>query len=152
MMKFGGVRYNSRWDGSTWAMLGAVVIACLWPIVLDDWIWPMVICSVMLVVVLLAFLGCYYRIDGDKLVVYNFFIPTAYPIKKIKSVKPTKSILSAPATSLIHRIAISFTDRRVLKSSMPLVISPAHQDEFILNLLKINPLIDTGDIPVPKTH
>ncbi len=106
MKKYGGTRYNSRWDGSTSAMVGAVVIACLWPVLLDDWILPMAICAVMLVCVLLTLIGCYYRIDGDKLVVYSFFIPTAYPIDKIKSIKPTKSILSAPAISLIHRIAI----------------------------------------------
>lgn len=84
MKKYRGTRYNSRWDGSTWAMVGAIVIACLWPVLLDDWVLPMIICAVMLVFVLLTLLGCYYRIDGDKLVVYSFFIPTAYPIGKIK--------------------------------------------------------------------
>lgn len=142
MRKYNGRRYNSRWDGSTTAMLGAIVIACLWPVLLDDWILPMAICAVMLVFVLLALLGCYYRIDGESLVVYSFFIPTAYSIKKIKSIKPTKSILSAPAISLIHRIAITFTDRKVLKSSMPLVISPVRHDEFIAQLLIINPDIE----------
>lgn len=142
MNKYGGMRYNSRWDGSTSAMVGAIVIACLWPVLLDDWILPMAICAVMLVVVLLTLLGCYYQIDGDKLVVYAFFIPTAYPIYKIKSIKPTKSILSVPATSLTHRIAITFTDRKVLKSSMPLIISPVHQEEFIDQLRSINPDIE----------
>ncbi len=96
----------------------------------------------MLVFVLLTLLGCYYRIDGENLVVYSFFIPTVYPINKIKSIKPTKSILSAPAISLIHRIAITFTDRKVLKSSMPLVISPVRQDEFIVQLRSTNPDIE----------
>ena len=123
-------------------MAGAVVIACLWPVLLDDWFLPMIICVVMLVFVLLTLLGCYYRIDGENLVVYSFFIPTAYPINKIKGIKPTKSILSAPAISLIHRIAITFTDRKVLKSSMPLVISPVHQKEFINRLSSINPDIE----------
>lgn len=142
MKKYGGTKYNSRWDGSTSAMVGAIVIACLWPVLLDDWVLPMIICAVILVFVLLTLLGCYYRIDGDKLVVYSFFIPTTYPIDKIKSIKPTKSILSAPAISLIHRIAITFTDRKVLKSSMPLVISPVRQKEFIDQLLSINPNIE----------
>lgn len=139
MRKYSGTRYNSRWDGSTSAMAGAIVIACLWPVLLDDWVLPVVICTFMLVFVFLTLFGCYYRIDGENLVVYSFFIPTAYPINKIKSIKPTKSILSAPAISLIHRIAITFTDRKVLKSSMPLVISPVRQDEFIAQLLSINP-------------
>lgn len=142
MKKYGGTKYNSRWDGSTSAMVGAIVIACLWPVLLDDWVLPMIICAVILVFVLLTLLGCYYRIDSDNLVVYSFFIPTPYPIDKIKSIKPTKSILSAPAISLIHRIAITFTDRKVLKSSMPLVISPVRQKEFIDQLLSINPNIE----------
>lgn len=95
----------------------------------------------MLAFVLLTFQGIYYRIDGDKLIVYSFFIPTAYPIDKIKEIKPTKSVLSAPATSLSHRLAITFTDRQILKSSIPLIISPVRQEEFIQHLLSINPEI-----------
>lgn len=140
-MKHKGVRYNSRWDGSTSAIVGAVIIACLWPMVLGDWFLPIIICVVVLAFVLLTLIGCYYKIDGDNLIVYSFFIPTAYPINKIKSVKPTKSILSAPAISLTHRIAVTFTDRNVLKSSMPLIISPMRKDKFIEQLLVINPNI-----------
>ncbi|MDE7125110.1 MAG: PH domain-containing protein, partial [Muribaculaceae bacterium] len=129
------------WDGSTWFILGLVAVCCGVPSLLNDGIWPTIICIVMLVFVLLTFTGIYYRIDGDKLVVYSFFIPTAYPIDKIKEIKPTKSVLSSPATSLSHRLAISFTDRKILKSSIPLIISPVRQEEFIRHLLSINPEI-----------
>ena len=141
MEKFGGIRYNSRWDGSTWFILGLVAVCCVVPCFLDDGIWPTLICLVMLAFVLVTFLSIYYRIDGDKLVVYSFFIPTAYPIDKIKEIKPTKSVLSSPATSLTHRLAITFTDRKILKSSIPLIISPVRQEEFIRQLLSINPEI-----------
>ncbi|MDE6057550.1 MAG: PH domain-containing protein [Muribaculaceae bacterium] len=47
--------------------------------------------------------------------------------------------MSAPATSLTHRLAIRFSDSKVLKSSAPLVISPVRQDEFIAHLTSINP-------------
>lgn len=139
MKKYGGTRYNSRWDGSSWIMVGLVAVCCIVPSFMDDGIWPTIICLVMLAFVFVTFISIYYRIAGNQLVVYQFFIPTSYPIDKIKSIKPTKSILSAPATSLTHRIAITFTDRKVLKSSMPLVISPVRQDEFIVHLLSINP-------------
>lgn len=141
MEKFGGTRYNSQWDGSTWFILGLVAVCCVVPCFLDDGIWPMIICIVMLSFVLVTFLSIYYRIYGDKLVVYSFFIPNAYPIDKIKDIKPTKSVLSSPATSLTHRLAISFTDRKILKSSIPLIISPMSQEEFIRHLLAINPEI-----------
>lgn len=141
MEKFGGVRYNSIWDGSTWFMLGLVAVCCVVPCFLDDGIWPIIIYIVMLAFVLVTFLSIYYRIDGNKLVVYSFFISTAYPIDKIKEIKPTKSVLSSPATSLTHRLAITFTDRKILKSSIPLIISPVHQEKFIRHLLSINPEI-----------
>jgi hypothetical protein len=141
MEKYEGTRYNSKWDGSTWFILGQVAVCCAVPYFLDDGIWPTIICLVMLAFVLVTFLSIYYRIDGDTLVVYSFFIPTAYPIDKIKEIKPTKSVLSSPATSLSHRLAITFTDRNILKSSIPLIISPMRQEEFIRHLLSINPEI-----------
>lgn len=141
MEKFGGTRYNSMWDGSTWFMLGIVVACCLVPCFLDHSLWLVTLCLAMLAFVLLTFIGIYYRIDRDKLVVYSFFVPTAYPIDKIKEIKPTKSVLSSPATSLSHRLAITFTDRKILKSTTPLIISPVHQEEFIRQLLSINPQI-----------
>ena len=139
MEKFGGTKYNSMWDGSTWLMLGLVAACCLVPCFIDHSLWLVTLCLAMLAFVLLTFQGIYYRIDGDKLIVYSFFIPTAYPIDKIKEIKPTKSVLSAPATSLSHRLAITFTDRQILKSSIPLIISPVRQEEFIQHLLSINP-------------
>ena len=141
MEKVGGTKYNSRWDGSTWFILGLVAVCCLVPCFIDHSLWLVALCLVMLAFVLLTFIGIYYRIDGDKLVVYSFFVPTAYPIDKIKEIKPTKSVLSSPATSLSHRLAITFTDRNILKSTIPLIISPMRQEEFIRHLLSINPQI-----------
>lgn len=141
MEKFGGVRYNSMWDESTWFILGLVAVCCVVPCFLDDGIWLTIICLVMLAFVLVTFLSIYYRVDVDKLVVYSFSIPTAYPIDKIKEIKPTKSVLSSPATSLTLRLAITFNDRKILKSSIPLIISPMRQEEFIQQLLSINPEI-----------
>lgn len=146
MEKYGGTRYNSLWDGSTWFILGLVAVCYVVPCFLDDGTWPTIICIVMLAFVLVTFLSIYYRIDGDidgdKLVVYTFFISTAYPIDKIKDIKPAKSVLSSPATSLTHRLAITFTDRKILKSSIPLIISPARQKDFIRQLLSVNPKIN----------
>ena len=141
MENFGDTRYSSMWDGSTWFILGLVAVCCVVPCFLDDGIWPTIISIVMFAFVLVTFHSIYYRIDGDKLVVYSFFRPTAYPIDKIKEIKPTKSVLSSPATSLTHRLAITFTDRKILKSSIPLIISPVRQEEFIRHLLSINPEI-----------
>lgn len=84
--------------------------------------------------------GIWYAIEGDNLIVYQFCRPKRFPIKKIKEVGCSKSILSAPALST-KRLAIKFTDRSVLKSSMPIEISPKDRDGFIYRLLEINPEI-----------
>ena len=142
MKKYNGTRYNSRWDASSWGLLVFSMLVCIGPLFFEFNIAPSIISIGLLALFYVLFLGTYYVIDSDQLVIYQFFKPTALPIDKIKSIKPTKSLLSAPATSLTHRLAITFKDRKVLKSSMPLVISPVRQDEFIAQLLKINPLIE----------
>ena len=141
-MEFEGTKYASRWDASTWLLLLFMVLVCLWPVLLDgDWVAPAIVAAGMLVIFIGLFCGTYYRIDGDRLVVYQFFKPTALPIDKISDIRPTKTILAGPATSLTHRIAIRFSDRKVLKSSAPLVISPVRQNEFIAQLMALNPNI-----------
>lgn len=139
MKKYGGTRYNPRWDGSTWFILVLVAVCCLVPCVFDRSLWLIIVCMAMLAFVILTLTGIYYIIDGNHLVVYTFFTPTAYPIDKIKEIKPTDSVLSSPATSLTHRVAITFSDRKILKSTTPLIISPARRKEFIDRLLSINP-------------
>ena len=141
MKKYGGTKYNSQWDASTWLILGLVAVCCVVPCFLDDGIWPTIICIVMFAFILLVFCSIYYKIDGDRLVVYTFLHPISYPIGKIKEIRPTKSTLSSPATSLTHRLAITFTDRNILKSTTPLIISPVRCEEFIHQLISINPAI-----------
>ncbi len=141
--KYNGTLYKSLWDWGTWLMLGLTAAFCIAPIFLDDDGWlPVVVTGVVLIGVIIMLLSVYYRIDGDKLIVYTFFIPSALPIKKISLIEPTKSVLSAPAAALTHRIAIHFSDRSVLKSSMPLIISPVRREEFIRQLLTVNPDIE----------
>lgn len=141
-MEFEGTRYASRWDASTWLLVLFMVLVCVWPILLDgEWVGPVIIAAGMVALFIGLFLGTYYSIDGDKLVIYQFFKPTALPIDKISEIRPTKTILAGPATSLTHRIAIKFSDRKVLKSSAPLVISPVREDEFIAQLTALNPNI-----------
>lgn len=141
MRKYVGIRYGSMMDASAWGILLSVCAVCIVPVVIAPELWMIILMSAILLFILLTFIGIYYRIDGNNLVVYQFFIPTAYPIDKIAEVKPTKSILSSPATSLTHRLAIKFSDKTVLRSTMPLIISPVRQKEFIDRLVSTNPAI-----------
>lgn len=83
-----------------------------------------------------------YQICGNRLGVRNIFYRWEwFPIEKISEVKNSSGILSAPALST-KRIAIKFSDRSILKSSMPLEISPKDRDGFIAHLKEINPDIE----------
>lgn len=88
--------------------------------------------------------GTWYAIEGDDLIVYQFCRPHRFPIRKIKDVKYTTSILASAALST-RRVAIRFTDRSVLRSSMPLEISPRDRAGFIRHLLALNPSITTPE-------
>lgn len=134
-------RYRSLWDGSTWTLLAFVLACTIWPIFLDDGWLPVIISAVVLIGIIALLLSVHYAIDGNELVVYTCGFAKRYPIDKMAYVKHTKSMLSEPAVSLTNRLAIGFTDRNVLKSAMPIMISPVRQDEFIAQLKAINPNI-----------
>ena len=85
-------------------------------------------------------LGCWYEIDGDTLIIYQFFMPQRIHISKIKEVKNTVGYLATAGMSA-QRVSIKLSDRRVLKSSMPIEISPKNRDAFIAQLQSINPNI-----------
>lgn len=140
------MRFNSRWDASTWAIICLVMACCIAPCFLNDGYGPVIISCVMLAFILITFRSIYYVIDGDSLIVHQLFTAKSYPIMKIKDVKPTDSVLSAPASSLKHRIAIRFIDKSVLKSTIPLIISPVRQTEFLAKLKEINPEINIDEI------
>lgn len=90
MERYGGTRYNSQWDGSTWFILGLVAVCCVVPCFLDDGIWPTIICIVMLTFVLVTFLTIYYRIDGDKLVVYLSLSLLLTPLTRLRKLSRLK--------------------------------------------------------------
>lgn len=99
-----------------------------------------VVCASLEIV---AFTGIKYRLEGDKLGVRSFYRWKWYPVDKISKVKKVKGILSAPALST-SRVAITFSDRKILKSFAPMEISPLDRDGFISALLTVNPEITVG--------
>lgn len=63
------------------------------------------------------------------LIVKDGLFSHAYDINDIQSIKPTHTLLSAPAASL-DRLEISFTHDS-------LVVSPKHKDDFISQLREV---------------
>ena len=130
--------FHSRIDWWVWVMIvGTLAVIWYAAFDMDNWLFGTIMGCGMTVLFIFLILGCRYEIDGDNLVVYQFFRPTRFPISKIKDVKKTTGYL---ATGMSHlRVSISFADRSVLKSFAPLEISPRDRDGFIARLIEINP-------------
>lgn len=84
----------------------------------------------VLVSVFLLFKSITYKIDGEQLIIWRKKIN----IKSIKKVYRTNNPMSSPALSL-DRIAVTYD------KFDEVLISPKEREEFIQELLKINPAI-----------
>ena len=130
--------YRSRIDWWVWLVtVGFLAVIWLSGISMSWWYVVFVSGLTTLLYAWLMF-GCWYEIDGDELVIYQFFRPTRLPISKIKDIKKTTGYLATAGMSHL-RVSISFIDRSVWKSYAPLEISPKDRDGFIARLIKANP-------------
>ena len=131
--------FHSRIDWWVWVMIvGTLAVIWYAAFDMDNWLFGTIMGCGMTVLFIFLILGCRYEIDGDNLVVYQFFRPTRFPISKIKDVKKTTGYLATAGMSHL-RVSINFADRSVLKSFAPLEISPRDRDGFIARLIEINP-------------
>lgn len=71
--------------------------------------------------------GFWYEADGSSLVIKQLSIPCRFPISKITQIRYNKGYTSTIGMSR-QRISIDFTDHSILKSYIPLQISPADRD------------------------
>ncbi len=129
---------------------------------IDTWVWCMfifaavvaVVCTigasllvalplwgVLLLLGLLFAVGCRYEVMGDKLVVYRYMMPHRYPISKISEVAKSTGHTGTIGLSS-RRVTVRFADRSVMKSSLPLQLSPRDRDGFIDALRAVNPSIN----------
>lgn len=132
--------FRSRVDWWLWAVLAfalTVVIVCYMSL---PWWLTLISCTGILLPFVLSVWGTWYAIDEESgtLIVYQLFRANRYPIAKIRDVRLTKGYLSGPALSA-RRISIRFTDRSVLRSLLPLEISPKDREGFVSRLMAINP-------------
>ena len=133
-------KYRSKVDW--WLYLIMVAVAALGFYIMVDS--PSIVMGIFCVFLVAMIPSCvltiWYAIDGNTLIVHWLFVTERLPIDKISEVKLRTGIL-AGATASTKRISIKFNDRRVLKSSAPLEISPNVRIGFIKDLVKINPNI-----------
>ncbi len=134
-------KFRSATDWTTWLTFIFTIAVSYGPMLFVGFDWILfIISSSLLVTIALLCHGTWYEISGNDLTVYQFYRPNKFPIDKIASIRESRNMLSAPALSS-HRLAIRFTDRKVMKGSMPLLISPARRQQFIRLLLEENPYI-----------
>ncbi len=134
--------YKSKVDWWVPAVVVFTVIMCFaGPAIEGDWLWGIIFSAILLALEILMFAGVKYMIRGNQLGVRNFFRWHWYPIDKITEIKRQRSVLSAAALSF-DRLAIRFSDKAILKSTMPLEISPKDMAKFVEQLRGINPGIE----------
>ncbi len=132
--------YKSKVDWWVYVLLIITTGGCLSIILWDDYFTGIILAVSMGTLWVFCFMGMKYEIKGNQLGVRSMYRWTWVPINKISEVKKIRSILAGPAAS-IDRVSIKFSDRSVLKSSMPIEISPKNRDCFIAQLKEINPEI-----------
>ncbi len=135
--------YRSRIDWWVWLVLIFWLALLISVSISSPWWLALIFCIIPTLLVFLLILGCRYEVAGDDLIIYQFFKPHHFPISKIKSIKKTTGYLATAGMSA-KRVSISFVDRSVMKSAMPLEISPKDRDAFIAQLKEINPNIIIG--------
>ncbi len=136
------IYFNSRVDWWVYAIVLFSIVYCMTLVLLtsNDY-WSGIVLSILLAgIEVLIFASVKYAIRGDELGIRMFYRWHWFPIDKIAEVKNVTGIQSAAALSR-HRIAIRFSDRKILKSFFPLEISPKDSSSFISNLQTINPAI-----------
>lgn len=137
--------YKSKVDWWVYAVLAIMVVGCLvGPMIDGDNIAGIIVAASMAVMWTFCVTGMKYEINGNQLGIRNLYRWTWVPVEKICKVKKTRGGLATAAMSL-DRVSISLSDRNVLKSSMPLIISPKDMDGFISELQRINPAIKYED-------
>jgi len=112
----------------------ALIVAGVLHAIEGKWILP-IISSVTSVFLIAVFYHNKYIVDGNSLrIVSGFFRSRDYPISKIESVKPSRTLMAAPASGL-KRLEVQTIE------GVHIIISPKKQEEFISHIKKINPNI-----------
>lgn len=95
----------------------------------------LLVTAFIIVLLCILFFGTKYVIEKEELIVYGGIYKKRIPIKQIRSLRPSKNPLSAPAMS-IDRIEITFDPHIQV-----ILISPKERELFVKKLLEINPSI-----------
>lgn len=139
--------YESKIDWWVPAVVVFTVALCTAGPLIDNEGLPIAIImgAFLLILELVMFGSVKYQICDGRLGIRNIFYRWEwFPIDKMSQVRKTHGIIAGAALST-QRVSIQFADRSILKSAMPLEISPKDCDAFITHLRTINPNILVKD-------
>ena len=129
-------KYPSKISYGLLIFIFAVLIGTTIPMIFKP-VWTgLLINTAVILFTLHLFLNTYYVIDGEFLVVKSGMIfNKKVDINSVKSIKETKTIISAPALSF-DRLEVNWG------KYTGVVISPRDKKKFVEHMTRINPLID----------
>ena len=129
-------KYPSKISYGLLIFILAVLIGTTIPMIFKP-VWTgLFINTAVILFTLHLFLNTYYVIEGEFLVVKSGMIfNKKIDINSVKSIKETKTIISAPALSF-DRLEVNWGQYTGV------VISPRDKKKFVEHMTRINPLID----------
>lgn len=119
--------FRSKVDIWLLIVIYAIIIASVAPIAYCGDILESAIIAAILIVPITAYMfSIKYIVRGSSLIVKDGISSHVYDINDLRSIKPTHTLLSAPAASL-DRLEINFAHDTV-------IVSPKHKEDFIKQL------------------
>jgi hypothetical protein len=126
--------YPTKVSATLVFIISGIVGCTLIPLIINSkWI-ALFIDLLIYPIVLYLMLSIKYEINDSQLIIHQAMGKIIIDINTIKSIEPTHTILSAPASSL-DRLRISYNKYD------DIIISPRRKEEFIRQLQSINPQI-----------
>lgn len=128
------MKFKSKVDAWLAILLWGAVLSCFFPLFLTfDWV-MLFTGLAMAGLVGALWVGTYYLVEGDTLVISGGIVKRRIPIAQITTLRKTRNPLSSPALSM-NRIEVSYGIGHMV------LISPKEQQAFIDMLLAQNPTI-----------
>lgn len=134
--------YRSRVDRWIWVAAALVLVLLTVNAILAPWYLAVIQSVGVLGFPIVIIFGVKYAIEGNELLVWQYFKCRRLPVMEIREVRYSRGYTNCIGLSR-YRLSITFDDNhKVLDSCLPLEISPADRDAFVERLLAVNPDIE----------
>lgn len=134
--------YRSRVDRWIWVAAALVLALLTVNAILAPWYLALIQSVGVLGFPIVIISGVKYAIEGNELLVWQYFKCRRLPVMEIREVRYSRGYTNCIGLSR-YRLSITFDDNhKVLDSCLPLEISPADRDAFVERLLAVNPDIE----------